>query len=125
MMDVYEKSIYDVQRYLQWPEINFRDEHPISFYFFQEIEDKYEITKAEVQEKELISKDDIQEFLVILSKEFSHYTTFVHKFMVDMEKFKEYNLTLDVKKEHILNSREQWILTHHEAWSKYYQNKGG
>ena len=23
MMDVYEKSIYDVQRYLQWPEINF------------------------------------------------------------------------------------------------------
>ena len=25
MMDVYEKSIYDVQRYLQWHEINFRD----------------------------------------------------------------------------------------------------
>ena len=29
MMDVYAKSIYDVQRYHQWPEINFRDEHPI------------------------------------------------------------------------------------------------
>ena len=25
MMDVYEKSIYDVQIYIQWPEINFRD----------------------------------------------------------------------------------------------------
>ena len=34
MMDVYDKSIYDVQRYLQWPEINFQDEHPISFAFF-------------------------------------------------------------------------------------------
>ena len=32
MMDVCEKSIYDVQTYLQWPEINFRDEHPIYFF---------------------------------------------------------------------------------------------
>lgn len=48
MMDVYEKSIYDVQTYLQWPELNFRDEHSISFSFFQEIEDKYEMIKAKV-----------------------------------------------------------------------------
>ena len=60
MMDVYEKSIYDVQRYLQWPEINFKDEHQIPFAFFQELEDKYEMTKAEVHAKEVISKDDIQ-----------------------------------------------------------------
>ena len=60
MMDVYDKSIYDVQIYLKWPKINFRDEHPISFAFFQELEDKYEMTKAEVQAKEVISKDDIQ-----------------------------------------------------------------
>ena len=46
MLDVYDKSLYDVQRYLKWAEINFRDEHPISFSFFQEIEDKYEMTKA-------------------------------------------------------------------------------
>ena len=69
--------------------INFRDKHPIYFAFFQEIEDKYEMTKEEVQAKEVISKDDIQELLVKPSKEFSHYTTFVHKFMVGMEKFKE------------------------------------
>jgi hypothetical protein len=25
MMDLYEKSIYDIQRYIQWPEINFED----------------------------------------------------------------------------------------------------
>jgi hypothetical protein len=124
-MDVYDKSVYDVQRYLQWIKINFRDEHPNSFAFFQELEDKYEMTKAEVQVKEVISKDGIQELLVKLSKEFSHYIAFVHKFMVDMEKFKECNLTLDVKKENIFNSREQRILTQHEAWSKYYQNKGG
>ena len=35
MMEVYEKSIYDVQRYLLCPEINFKDKHPISFSFFQ------------------------------------------------------------------------------------------
>ena len=46
MMDVYKKSVYDVQRYLQWPEINFRDEHPVSFSFFQELEEKYKMTKA-------------------------------------------------------------------------------
>ena len=70
--------------------------------------------------KEVISKDDNQELLVKLSKEFSHYTTFVHKFMVGMESFKECNLPLDVKKEHIFNSREPRILTQHEAWSKHF-----
>ena len=118
MMDVYDKSVQYVQRYHQRPEINFKDENPISFDFFQELEDKYEITKVEVQAKEVTSKDDIQEFLVKLSKEFSLYTTFVHKFMVSIENFKECNLTLDVKKQHIFNSREQRILTQHEACSK-------
>ena len=61
MMDVYDKSIKYVQIYHQWPKINFIDEHPISFSFFQEIEDKYEMTKVEVQEKEVVSKDDSQE----------------------------------------------------------------
>ena len=48
MMGVYDKSVYDVHKYIQWPEITFRDEQPISFAFFQELEDKYEMTKAEV-----------------------------------------------------------------------------
>ena len=48
MMDVYDKLVQDVQIYLQWLEINFRDEHPISFSLFQEVEDKYEMTKAGV-----------------------------------------------------------------------------
>ena len=88
-MDVYDKLVYEVQIYLQLPEINFRDEHPISFSFFQDLKDKYEMTKAKVQEKEVISKDEIQELLVKSLKEFSHYTSFVHKCVVDMEKFKE------------------------------------
>ena len=41
MMELYEKSIYDIQRYIQWPKINFEDEHPISFSFFQELKDRY------------------------------------------------------------------------------------
>ena len=78
--------------------------------------------KVKVQAKEVISKDDIQEFLVKPSIEFSHYIAFVHKFVVDMENLKECNLSLDVKKAHIFNSREKRILTQHEAWSKYFQN---
>ena len=50
MMELYEKSIYDVQRCIQWPEINFKDEHPVPFSFFQELEDIYEKLKEEVQE---------------------------------------------------------------------------
>ena len=115
MIELYEKSIYDFQRYIQWPEINFRDEHLVSFTFFQEIKDIYERMKEEVQEKEFISKEDIQEFLVKPSMEYSHYTTFVHKFVIEMEKFKECNLSLDVKKTHIFNSQKERILNQHEA----------
>ena len=51
MMDVYDKLAQDVQSYLEWLKNNFRDEHPIYFSFFQEIEDTYEVTKVEVQAK--------------------------------------------------------------------------
>ena len=74
MMDIYEKSICDVQRYLQWPEINFRDEHPVSFSFFQELKDKYEMIKEEFEAKEVIFNEHIQEFLVKSFTEHSHYT---------------------------------------------------
>ena len=51
MMELYEKYIYDIQSYFQWPDINFEDEHPVTFAFFQELEDIYEKIKAEVQAK--------------------------------------------------------------------------
>ena len=59
-MELYEKSIYDIQRYIQWPEINFKDERQVSFAFFQELKDRYERIKAKVQAKKFISKEDIQ-----------------------------------------------------------------
>ena len=34
MMDLYEKSIYDIERYIQWPKINLEDEHPVPYAFF-------------------------------------------------------------------------------------------
>ena len=71
----------------------------------------------------MISKEDIQELLIKPSMEYSHYTTFVHKFVISMEEFKQCNLSLDVKKAHILNSQEEKILTQHEAWSKYLEKK--
>ena len=125
MMELYEKSIYDVQRYIQWPKIKFEDEHLVSFAFFQELKDGHERIKAEVQAKEFISKEDIQELLIKLTMEYSQYTTFMHKFVIIIEKFKDYNLSLDVKKAHIFISWEERILTQHEAWIKYFQKKGG
>jgi len=125
MMELYEKFIYDIQRYVQWPEINFEDEHPVHFSFLQELKDRYEKIKAEVQEKEVISKEDIQELLIKSSMEYSHYTAFLHKFVISMENFKQCNLAFDVKKAHIFNSQEEKILNQHEAWRKYFQKKGG
>ena len=125
MMDLYEKSIYDIQRYIQWPEINLTDEHPITYSFFQKLEDNYEKIKVKVWAKEVISKEDIQELLVKPSMEYSHYTTFVHKFVISMEEFKKCNISLNVKKAYIFNSGEEKILTQHEAWSKHFWKKGG
>ena len=34
MMDLYEKTIYNIQRNIQWPEFNFKDEHLVPFSFF-------------------------------------------------------------------------------------------
>ena len=48
MMDVYDKLVQDVSKYLQWPDINFQDEDPIYFSFFQEIKDTYEVVKVNV-----------------------------------------------------------------------------
>jgi hypothetical protein len=79
---------------------------------------------VEVREKEMISKEDIQELLVKPSMEYSHFTTFVHKFVISMEAYKKCNIALDVKKAHIFNSREEKILSQHEAWSKHFRKKG-
>ena len=56
MMDLYEKSIYDIQTYIHWTKINFEDEHPVAYALFKQLEDSHEKIKAEVQAKEVISK---------------------------------------------------------------------
>ena len=48
MMDLYEKTTYDIQRYIQWPEINFEENHLVSITVFKEIEKEFERVKAEV-----------------------------------------------------------------------------
>ena len=59
-MELYKISTYDIQRYIQWPKINLKDEHPVPFSFFQKLEDSYQKIKEEVRAKEVISKEDIQ-----------------------------------------------------------------
>jgi hypothetical protein len=48
MMDLYEKTTYDIQRYIQWPEINFKENHPVPITVFEEIKKDFESVKAEV-----------------------------------------------------------------------------
>ena len=70
------------------------------------------------------SMEDIQELLVKPSMEYSHYTAFVQKFVINMEEYRKCNIALDVKKADIFNSREENILSQHEAWSKHFRKKG-
>ena len=51
MMDLYEKTTYDIQRYIKWPEINFEEDHPVPITLFEEIEKYFERVKVEVQAK--------------------------------------------------------------------------
>ena len=111
MMDLYGKSTYDIQRYVQWPEINFEEDHPVPITIFEQIEKDFEKVKAEVQVKKEFSMEDIQELLVKPSMEYSHYTAFVQKFVINMEEYRKCNIALDVKKAHIFNSREENILS--------------
>ena len=37
MMELYEKLTYDIQRYIQWPEINFEEDHPIPITIFEQL----------------------------------------------------------------------------------------
>ena len=39
MMDLYEKSTYDIQRYIQWPEINFKEDDLVPITMFEQIEE--------------------------------------------------------------------------------------
>ena len=60
MMDLYERSTYDIQRYIQWPKIIFEDEHPIPYALFKQLDDDFVKVKVEVQAREEFSKEDIQ-----------------------------------------------------------------
>ena len=107
MMDLYEKTTYDIQRYNQWPEINFEENHPVPIIVFKEIEIYFERVKAKVQTKKEFSVEDIQELLVKPSMEYSHYTAFVQKFVINMEEYWKCN----IKKSHIFNSKEEKIFS--------------
>ena len=90
---------------------------------FKEIEKNCERVKAEVQAKKEFSVEDIQEILVKPWMEYSHYTTFVQKFVISMKEYQKWNIALDIKKSHIFNSKEEKILSQYEAWRKHFRKK--
>ena len=59
MMDLYEKDTNDIQRYIQWPKINFEDEHLVPYVLVTQLEDNFMKIKVEVRSKEIISKEYI------------------------------------------------------------------
>jgi len=123
MMDLYEKTTYDIQRYIKWPKINFEEDHLVPITVFEEIEKDFERVKAEVQAKKELLVEDIQELLVKPSMEYSHYTTFLQKFVISMEEYRKCNIALDIKKAHIFNSKKENIFSQYEAWSKHFRKK--
>lgn len=125
IMKVYTDNVQGMQKDIQWPQINIQSKKPIPFAFFQQLEDEYEAAKVEVLARELISKEDIQELLIRLAKKVSKFNAFVRKFKDEMDSSEECHLTLDIKKEHVFNSREQWTISQHEAWSKHIKSEGG
>ena len=124
MMDLYEKYTYDIKRYIQWLEINFEKENHVLITLFEKIERDFEKVKVEVQAKEDFSIECIQYILIKPSMEYSHYTVFVQKFVINMEEYRKCNISLDVKKAHMFNSREENILSQHKAWNKHFNKKG-
>ena len=122
-MMMYIDSVQYIQKDIQWKKINLHDEQLVPFSFFQKLENEYESIKAKVQAKEIISEEYIQELLIKSTKEVSRFNAFIQKFKADMEAYKEWHLTLDVKKEHIFNLKDQRIISHHESWSKHIKSK--
>ena len=59
MMELYEKSMYHIQRYIQCPEINFEEDHQVPITVFEQIEKDFEKVKAEVQVKKEFSMEDV------------------------------------------------------------------
>ena len=123
MMELYENTTYDIQRYIQWPEINFKENHPVPITVFEEIEKDFERVKAEVQAKKEFSVEDIQELLVKPSMDYSHYIAFVQKFVISMKEYQKCNIALDIKKAHIFNLKEEKIFSQYKAWSKHFRKK--
>ena len=50
-MKGYKGNVQDMQKDIQWPNINLHDEQLLPFFSFQKLENEYECIKAEVQAK--------------------------------------------------------------------------
>ena len=124
-MKIYTSNIQEMQKNVQWPKIDLQQEKPMTFSFFQNLENEYEAIKVEVQVKDMIFMEEIQKFLIQPEKEVTKFNDFIRIFKEEIEDFRECHLKLDIKKEYVFNSREQQINAQHEAWSKHMKNKGG
>ena len=59
IMKLYTSNIQEMQKNVQLPEIDLQQDQPITFSFFQKIENEYEAIKEEVRAKEMISTEEI------------------------------------------------------------------
>ena len=125
IMKIYTSNIQEMKRNVQLLEIDLQQEQPMTFSFFQKIENEYEAIKGEVRAKDMISMEEIQKFIIKPVKEVTKFNDFIRIFKEEMEILKECHLQLDIKKECVFNAREQQINAHHESWSKHMKNKGG
>ena len=63
-MKIYTSNIQEMQRNVQWLEIDLQQEKPMTFSFFEKLENEYEAIKVEVRVNDMISMEAIQKFLI-------------------------------------------------------------
>ena len=95
---IYTSNIQEMQRNVQWLDINLQQEKPMPFYFFEKPENEYEAIKVEVQAKDMISMEEIQKFLMKSVKKVKKFNDFIRIFKEEMDISKECHLKLNIKK---------------------------
>lgn len=79
-MKIYISNIQEMQRNVQWPEIDLQQDQQMTFSFSEKLEKEYEIIKAEIRVKDMISMEEIQKFLMKLAKEVTKSNDFFRIF---------------------------------------------
>ena len=64
IIKIYTSNIQEMQKNVQWLEMDLQHKQPMTFSFFYKLEKEYEAINAEVWAKNMILMEEIQKFLI-------------------------------------------------------------